>query len=242
MNGVLQASLYAFSPNRLHFCGPSASSEILDYIDRKESDLGLSFLLKKFEVMFPYLQTIAHSNGIQDPFDEKVVEAYWLGNEFLENISAKIAFRHLKDELKLKKKIGRESFEKIENKILQGARLCHCFHVLNIGKRMGKTNSFHTLESMDACRISWGKILSVDGPFLDVATEPLTLASDKLQLGQKIKKRIMRRLSDDDLLDEAKIGDVISIHWDLPCEILNERQLQNLKRFTNLSIQLANQI
>jgi len=60
-------------------------------------------------------------------------------------------------------------------------------------------------------------------------------------LGPEIEKKVVRRLSDDPIFDEVKVGDVISIHWDMPCEILTKKQLANLKKYTKLSLALANQ-
>ncbi len=37
----------------------------------------------------PYLQLIARSNDIADPFDARVVEAYWIGNELLDGVEVR---------------------------------------------------------------------------------------------------------------------------------------------------------
>ena len=89
MNGLLQCSRYAFGPNRLHYCGPDASQEILAYIDNKEQDPGLEKLLSAFQTLYPYLEMISRANNIADPFDERVVEAYWIGNDLLANTGKK---------------------------------------------------------------------------------------------------------------------------------------------------------
>ena len=39
-----------------------------------------------FEGAYPYLELIASENGIADPLDARVVEAYWLGNDLLEHV------------------------------------------------------------------------------------------------------------------------------------------------------------
>ena len=36
-----------------------------------------------FAAAWPYLELIAGAHGIDDPLDERVVEAYWVGNELL---------------------------------------------------------------------------------------------------------------------------------------------------------------
>ena len=188
--------------------------------------------------MYPYLRYIAHSNALADPFDDRVVEAYWIGNAFLKQIRPADFYRHLLDEQKLKGKIGARAFAQITEKISRGALPHHSFHVFNVWKRTGHVSAAHTLESMDACRISWGTVRAIDGPILAAETEPLTIHGEKLALGNPAIKKIARAL---DIDFDIHIGDVISIHWDVPCEILNLSQVSALRSYTRLSISFANQ-
>src|SRR3989338_1618023 len=157
LGGILRCSRYAFGPNRLHYCGPDKSGEIKDYINDEASDGGLTEILSQFETMYPYLVHIATANHIRDPLNERVVEAYWVGNDLLDKVAKQDFYLHLVDGLQLKKKLGR-NFSIVEEKIGQGAVPHHSFHVLDIWKRTGHVERDHTLESMDACRISWGKV------------------------------------------------------------------------------------
>ena len=78
--GVLTCAHYAFPPNSLHYCGPHQSTTIKEYLQAQIAEPRLSTLLSQFETLYPYLQCIAEANNIKDPFDIRVVEAYWLGN------------------------------------------------------------------------------------------------------------------------------------------------------------------
>lgn len=241
MDGILRCSRYAFGPNRLHYCGPDANQEILAYMEHGMSDPGLETLLKAFQTMYPYLTHIAEANGIRDPFDERVVEAYWLGNELLENIEMKKFFRHLREDHKIEKRIGQKSFELISDKIRQGALPHHSFHVLDIWKRTGHLEVPHTLESMDECRISWGEVLAVDGPAITVEYEPLVIEGGKLALGSPVQKKILRPLESDVDIEQLRVGDIISMHWGVICEVISPHQASTLKKYTSRHIRLANQ-
>jgi len=241
MNGVLRCSRYAFGPNRLHYCGPDANRELFEYIHDGFTDPGLASLLGAFQTMYPYLQHIARENHIRDPFDKRVVEAYWIGNELLDSIGKKAFWTHLIEDHKIKKRIGPKSFALVENKIAGGAVPHHSFHVLDIWKRTGHLEREHTLESMDSCRISWGTVLAIDGSAITVTTEPLVIQNGKLALGDQISKKITRSLEADIDIDELKIGDLISIHWGVPCEVLTKKQAANLRTYTLRHIALANQ-
>ncbi len=239
--GVMRCARYAFSPNRLHFCGPDKSGELLAYIGESTADYGLRYLLSQFEVMYPYLQAIANANYIENPFDERVVEAYWLGNELLNNVSKQEIYEHLKDTLKVKDRFGSNYFYHIEDKIIAGAKMHHSFQVMNIWQRMGHKEEPHTVESIDACRISWGRVVLVDGPSITIERQPVRFDGAQLFLGELETRKIIRHLGDDGLMEDVQSGDTISMHWDLPCEILNEKQVYDLIRFTKLHLQLANQ-
>ncbi|KPJ84999.1 hypothetical protein AMJ57_04665, partial [Parcubacteria bacterium SG8_24] len=183
MDGILRCSRYAFGPNRLHYCGPDANSEILAYLRQGESDPGLESLLSMFRTMYPYLQLIAEANGLADPFDEQVVEAYWIGNRLLEAVGRKPFYRHLSETLGMRRRIGGRAFNLVTDKLAAGALPHHSFHVFDIWKRTGNTETEHTLESMDSCRISWGRVTAVDGPSVTLLSEPLLLREGKLTLG-----------------------------------------------------------
>jgi len=190
--------------------------------------------------MYPYLRHIAEANGIRDPFDDRVVEAYWIGNELLETIEKKEFYRHLRDGLGLKKRLGGKSFDWITGKLGQGAVPHHSFHVLDIWQRTGHVEREQTLESMDSCRISWGKVKEIDGPKIVVDTEPLLYSNKRLYLGPPVRKEIRRRLESEPDIEQLQIGQIVSIHWGVPCEVISERQAQILRYYTLRHIQLAN--
>ena len=241
MDGILRCSRYAFGPNRLHYCGPDANKEIAEYIKNSETDLGLAHLMKQFQTMYPYLKRISEANHIADPFDDEVVEAYWLGNRLLDTIEKKVFYNHLVDDHKISKRLGRKDFRLVEDKISQGAVPHHSFHVLDIWKRTGNLQIEHTLESMDECRISWGTVTKLDGPNVYANVNPLSYNNGKMFIGEPIEKKMLRRLESTYDIEQMKIGDIISIHWSVPCEVINGQQLKALKYYTNLHLQLANQ-
>ena len=241
MDGVLRCSRYSFGPNRLHYCGPDKNSQMKSYIDGSESDPDLSHLLKQFETLYPYLKYIARTNGITDPFNEKVVEAYWLGNELLETSEKRRFYDHLVEDHKLKKKMSPKAFSFFENKIGQGAVPHHSFHVFNVWKRTGYAEEQHSLESMDECRVSWGRVVEASGPNITVLTEPILYVDKKLFLGEPVEKKLTRRLEAEYDIEQIVPGNIVSIHWSVPCEVITERQAENLKRYTLRSLELANQ-
>ena len=241
MDGLLRAGRYAFGPNRLHYCGPDANRQILSHIQEEAGDPDLRRLLAAFQTMYPYLLHIAHANEIKDPFNERVVEAYWVGNELLENISQKQFYRHLREGLRLKDRLGGRDFDRLTEKIEQGAVPHHSFHVLDIWKRTGHEEREHTLESMDSCRVSWGTVTQVKGPEVTARVEPLLSAEGKIYLGKSGLKTFQRNLEAEFDIEQLQPGQLVTIHWGVLCEVINPRQAAFLRRYTLRHINLANQ-
>jgi len=241
MDGILRCSRYSFGPNRLHYCGPDKNSELHDYIKSSKTDPGLESILRKFETLYPYLKHIAEANKIKDPFDARVVEAYWLGNNLLETVETRKLHRFLIDDLGTKKKMGGKEFEWLEDKLSQGAVPHHSFHVLNIWRQTGHNDLLEMLNRMDECRISSGVVTSVKGPEVVVSTEPLIYIGGKIALGSPISKTLIRSLEAEYDIEQIKVGQTVSIHWSVPCEVITKKQLETLRKYTLKNIDFANQ-
>ncbi len=235
--GSLRFIRYAFMPNRLRYCGGDENRTLFEYGTEQVVDGGLDSLLRKFSGAFPYLQLIARANGIPDPFDDRVVEAYWLGNELLAGVEA----QQLHDALheRFGKQLQGRTRDWVLGKAPAGARPHHNFHVFDVHSRVGQLEN--TLETMDQCRVSWGKVVRVDGPELVVERAPLALAEGKLVLGPPQTLRAVRQIEGRGFADAAAPGEWVSLHWGWVCEVLTPRQQANLVRFTRNHIRLANQ-
>lgn len=89
MSGVKLAALYGIKPYQLGFCGPQEEKNkgiLLKYLrgppageaGSKVSEKKVRRILEQFEGAYPYYEQIAKSKNIKDPFDERVVRAYWI--------------------------------------------------------------------------------------------------------------------------------------------------------------------
>lgn len=236
LDGALYAARYSFRPNFLKYCGPDKNDELFQYLKAGENDGGLQEILKKFETLYPYLKLIAKANREENPFDKKIIESYWLGNDFLANVAPGKLFYHLADGLELKKKLPAEYIRAIGEKMAKGANPHHSFHVFNIWKRTGFTESPHTLFTMDECRIGWGRVQAVLGNIITVLYKPIIYNNGRLEFGALTAKNIFYELKDQKVLP----SDWISFHWSSFCEVLPPEQLENLKKWTTINLELAN--
>jgi len=239
-DGLLLCAKYAVSPNFFGYCGPNSNKSIIDHLVEAAVDNELETILSKFETLYPYLNLIAKKNKIIDPFDFKVVEAYWIGNSFLKPVGMVEYESFTKEKLSLDKKIDSKTLGLLKFKIKNlHFYPHHNFHVFNIFRRTGFDFNWQTLSTMDNCRINWGKLISTKD--LTIETRTLIKAGNKLALSQSTVKMIKIDYKSKIFIKNLKTGDRISFHWGFLCDKLEERQVKNLQYFTQKAIDFYNQ-
>jgi hypothetical protein len=239
--GPVLFARYAFGPNRLGYCGPEDSGELFDEATKGGDLAALRHSAEQFEGAFPYLQLIAHANGLEDALDAHVVEAYWLGNSLLRKVTPGLLGRSL--DVRFKRRLRDDGWRWLADKPNVGALPMHAFHVLDVFPRLGLMRTGATdnaVKVMDSCRIRWGRVLERDGDYLSVSAVPLELADGKLRLAPPRVERIRGWQDGASFLNGVAAGDVVSIHWDWACDTLDARRLAALQSWTARELEIAN--
>ena len=237
LEGTRRFVRYAFMPNRLQYCGGDDSNAIMEHAITGEGRSAATPALKKFTGALPYLTLIAHETGIADPFDARVVEAYWLGNELLDRVEAAGLYGNLRE--RFAKNLSPRMLELVAGKAPRGARPHHNFHVFDVHCRAGELD--RTLATMDQCRISWARVVTAEAGSLIVERQPLAVIDGILCLGPVQQEHVVRELGGHGFADDAAPGDCVSIHWGWVCEVIDERCRGNLERYTLHHLRLANE-
>ncbi len=236
-SGLLLFIRYAFMPNHLGYCGGNDTEVLFEHATDGRSDNRLAPLLAKFSGALPYLRTIAAGNGITDPFDDRVVEAYWLGNDLLTRVEAVDLNRSLEE--RFGAQLTPALRDQLMRKAPQGAKPYHFFHVVDVYRHL-ESNEVG-MAAMESCRISWGQVTSVEGASLMVRRQPLVLRNQELVLDEPRIERVQRTVFDRGFVDDVAVGQWVSLHWGWACEILDERRRGGLERWTTHHLRLANQ-
>ncbi len=237
LEGTLRFIRYAFMPNRLRYCGGDDNRTLFEYGTEGVSDGGLQPLLRQFSGALSYLQLIARANNLADAFDARVVEAYWIGNELLEGVEVRQLYDALLE--RFGKQLTGRTRDLVLGKAPAGAHPHHSFHVLDVHSRVGELGN--TLRTLDDCRVSLGRVLSVDAAELVVERQPVSMRMGKLVLDEARTERVLRQVDGRGFAEEATPGDWVSIHWGWLCEVLDDRQRRNLERYTRYHLAIANQ-
>ena len=86
VSGPTLFARFAYPLNALGYCGTDEHRTLLEYAASGAVDGDLRSLARGFDGAWPYLELIAAANGIGDPLDRRVVEAYWIGNDLLQRV------------------------------------------------------------------------------------------------------------------------------------------------------------
>lgn len=238
LDGTNRFIRYAFMPNKLRYCGGDDNSEMFAYALAAVREPPLETILRKFTGAMPYLALIARSNGIADPFDDRVVEAYWIGNELLDHVEVRDMYASLRE--RYSTRLSPKLMALVANKAPEGARAHHSFHVFDVWRTAEHLDG-DVLQTLDNCRISWGTVHAIEGADVLVDRRPIVLHEGQLTLGALQRDRVTRLIDGKGFVTAVAPGDTVSMHWGWVCDVLTPRQQTNLSRFTDHHIRLANQ-
>ncbi len=239
-SGLATFVRYAYPPNLRGFCGPDDSTALREYGLSGLVDDGLVQLAKSFTGPWPYLSLLAMEAGIADPFDGRVVEAYWLGNALTDRVDLAAFGNRIESEFK-----GRagKDWGHMAEAIPAGAVPHHGFHVFGVYPWVGlltQTDRGEPLEILDRCRIRWGRVVASSGDTAVVRSRPLLWDGHRLELGAPQLETVTQGVAGDGFIDPVVPGEWVSLHWDWVCDRLTDRQLRNLRRFTARQLDLTN--
>ncbi len=243
--GLILCAKYSSAPNFYGYCGPDENETLVGNLVMQHRQKEILSILSEFETLYLYLRLISTENKLADPFDRRVVEAYWVGNSLLHSIPNMDYDALLREKFDLEKKIGFRKYVLIRRKVLHNRFYPHhSFHVFNIFKRTGYDTSFHTLRTMDECRIGWGRIKMKNEKskmkYVSVETKPLIIRNNQLTLGNPITRELRIDYRGKTFLHDFKPGDWVSFHWGFVCDRLTKTQLYNLQYYTRESIDFYN--
>ncbi|HET9519464.1 MAG TPA: DUF6390 family protein, partial [Candidatus Limnocylindrales bacterium] len=217
VSGAILFARYAYPPNELGYCGPPDSQALLQYGAEGQVDRGLLELAKGFAGAWPYLELIAHANGIADALDRRVVEAYWLGNELLDAVRAPAYGDSIEE--RFRGLVGRD-WPHLAAVAEQAPRPHHNVHVFCVYPwvgllRTGATD--HALHVLDRCRIRWGRVRGIGGATAVVESSHLQWDGHRLLLGEPTAETVTVSEGGRALTGGLVPGDLVACHWEWAC-------------------------
>lgn len=174
-------------------------------------------------------------NGIEDPLDPRVVDAYWVGNELLDRVRPQDLARHVRT--RFHGRLGR-SEERVLDSVARGAIPHHCFHVFAVYPWLGLLRSGvvdQSLHVLDQCRTTAATVERIEGDQARVRLRPLVW-DGTLRLGDWTSRTVRWRDSGRSFIRQLEPGDLVSLHWDFVCDRLTPQAAARLDRVTRRSL------
>lgn len=240
-SGPILFARYAYPPNRLGLCGPDDAPALIGSA-LNGGERQVRSMAHSFEGAYPYLQLIAHENGIADPLDRRVVEAYWLGNDLTGRVRPGALHRNVDE--RFRRRMDRPAWRWLEAALASGSWPVHAFHVLEIYPRVGLMRGDESdpiLSAMDACRVRWARVLGTDHDRLEVESQPLELLAGRLVLAAPQVATVRGWIGAAGVLDGVAAGDLVSVHWGWACDRLTATQASGLARWTHAAMAVASE-
>jgi hypothetical protein len=235
MDGLELAIRFSYVTNQLHFCGPSkAEDAFLRYIKKKDNAKDVKDVFLRFEGLWPYFSEIAAKNK-KDVFDFEVVEAYWIGNRLLDTMTKKENAAVVRKLMQrgLPTSIG----EPLIRKMPEGLVPHHCFNVFYVGVGHTTGSVETNLANMNNCRPAWGKVVEISANSMLVESQSVVLKKGKYVIGPDEKETAVYL---DTFLPKVKKGDLVALHWGFACMVLNKEQAENMKKYTQKTLDVLN--
>jgi hypothetical protein len=240
--GPLLFARYAYPPNALGYCGGADPHALLGAAAGGGGP-DLAELRRRagdFEGAWPYLELIAWCNGIGDPLDPRVVEAYWIGNALLDRVPDETLVASLRD--RFERRAGAR-FGALVDPVPRGGVAQHGFHVFAVYPWLGLLRAGMEgapLTVLDRCRIRPGVVDVVSGELVVVRSRPLAFRGSRLVLGPETREEV--RAGSDGLFFASNLerGDRVSLHWDWVCDRLSDRQARALHACTLRNLAAVN--
>jgi len=234
IRGLTRLAKYSAVPNILGYCGSGNAYSFFSELEKTQSNRAYANAKKRlstFKGLNVYTEFIAAKNGL-GKFDDRVLEAYWLGNSLVAEITLDEMRELVGKKFVAKGLVGKQKAEQRAEKLVPGFKPTHSFHVLYITFFTRKVKP--SIRNLGKCIVSWGKVLETGEKKLKV--DAVVLAKKKGKFSLEKKKITVNRA----LVKKVKKGDIVSIHWGSAIEVLGKRAFKNLKKHTMSNIKAVN--
>ena len=242
MPGAVLAAMYAYPPNRHGFCGKKSFAKTLKRYMHGDHDVStvreLERALKDFRTHYAYLKLIARENDLE-PFDLKVVKAFWIGNHLLDNVSADALSRFLGRDLLAGK--SKKRIELLRENLPEAMVPHHSFNSLYVNFVTDRVE--RKIENYDSCCVTFGRVTipSVYRPLVNrYSITRGSVHHPHLVLKQK-SERIHLEPEDVRLVhDRLRPGDSVTVHWGQIVQKIGPHDLHMLLKYTRTNMEAIN--
>lgn len=231
---------YAYAPNELGYCGPAEAATLFRLGATGRTSADVVAVAKRFSGAWPYLRILADLAGIDDPLDERVVRAYWIGGPLLRTVDRR-AFGD-----RLISTIGAQAghyWAHLTPALLPEATPTHGFHVMGVypwSRLLDSGMPEQPLHVIDSCRIRWGRVVAREESHVVVRSRRLVWDGFGLRFAPVRRERVRIAVDGVSFVPDAAPGDWLALHWDWACDTLSAAEVATLRYWTNWQVRATN--
>ncbi|EKD99894.1 MAG: hypothetical protein ACD_22C00142G0005 [uncultured bacterium] len=218
-------SRFSLPPNSLGYCGRKSGPVALKNCIIKGRCGKVEEELSRFIVLNPYLKTLSAITKLP-PFDYKVVESYWLGNNQLNKAKAK--HYSLLLENFIKQGVPKALVEELKLTPPKEFIPTHLFQILHVGIGRVKNSITYNLASINQCMIRWGRVQKIETDKIVIKLNSLK----ETKKGYRITLLTEILTCGTELVPELKKGDVVAVHWGQIIKILTKEEVEKITFWT----------
>jgi len=235
MDGVQLGARFSIATNRLQYCGPAdAEPALFRAITSESGPPEAARALSAFEALMPYLEAIAEKHH-RDPFDFRVVEAYWVGNDLLDAFD-RTDFERLLVAL-TRRGLPSSTARRLAERLPPNPLPHHVFHVAFVGVGAVTGHVPTTLKNMEACRPAWAEVTGASDELLRIRGPALVARPGGFELGPEVDREVRY---DPRVVIDPRPGDSVAVHWGWPALRLAPEQRAALEKYSRRSLDQAN--
>lgn len=231
-------SRFAFKPNQLHYCGADSANKKMYRCITEGKCKNIGQEIKTFMALYPYLNTISTVHKLS-LLDERVVEAYILGNTLLNKFTSDDFETHLGyfETQGVPKFFTDELRDKFHNSQMPFIPH-HSFNVLFVGVGNVTGAVKYNIDNINNCLIRWGTVVSQHEK-----KNKIHLKTFKLIVTESIFEAV--EVDEEvsylpEIFPDISVGDSIAMHWRDAMIVLNKTQTKQLETYTNKVIDSYN--
>ena len=234
--GVEMFARYAYAPNHLGYCGPSALAALRDATADE-----VRTAARSFSGAWPYLEVLSRMTLIADPLDLRLVESYWLGGGIAAEVDSGDFASRL---LSVIGPLAGHYWSHLAQDLAGEAAANHCFHVFGVypwSRLLGHGMDEQPLRVLDNCRITWATVISRAGDAIDVEARHLLWDGHELGLSEPLPRRLEVWEDGYSAVPDVAVGDRVAVHWGRVCGRLTPEQRDVLEASTVRQLGVTNQ-
>ena len=237
--GEVLFARYAYAPNDLGYCGPAQTAALLELGATGHTRADIVDIARRFSGAWPYATLLAELAGIDDPLDEQVMRAYWLGGALLDDAAAADFGVKL---LELIAGRAGHYWGHLTPDLVSEAAPTHGFHVFGVypWTRLLAEAPEHALHVLDNCRIRWGEVHAITGEHVQVTSRRLAWDGEQLGLAEPAMERVRVDYGGKRFVAEPVVGECLALHWDTVSDRLGAAERDDLERSTRWQLDATN--